>query len=177
MTARALLVLTLCGLLLASTASVAADVAPLAMLKLVQIASLRLDRLQTRLDRLVFGSNVYAYAAVDAVSQTQPGVLAIAGWAFGCGYSDARVVMVVDDIEVGGLPARVARPDVNAAYASACNVVGDTGAVGLVDMAVFEPGWLGNHTHTVKFRVYPPTWPTVVPFAMAESAPVTLTTW
>ena len=172
---KTLLVTVLIAML--SGAVLWADVAPLALLNLVRIVSVRVDSLQKRVDKLAFGSQVYAYASVDVVSEPQPGVVAIQGWAIGCGYNDARVVMVVDDIEVGGTPARVSRPDVVAAYASVCNIVGDVGAVGLVDMALFEPGFTGNHVHTFKWRVYPPSWPTVVPFAVAESAPVTFTTW
>lgn len=149
----------------------------LSLLWFLHVLSLRVDTLTARVDRQAFGAAVFACAHVDAVSEPLPGVVAVQGWGFGCGYEDSRVVAVVDDIELSNLAARVARPDVNAAYASVCNVQGQTGAVVMVDMSAFEPGFNSDHVHTFKLRVYPPSWPSVVPFAVADSPAVTFTTY
>jgi hypothetical protein len=40
----------------------------------------------------------------------------------------------------------------------------------LVDMTVFEPGFLSNHVHTVQIRVYPPAYVGLrYPFPMTKS--------
>jgi hypothetical protein len=154
----------------------AQTVAPLAMLKFVSTLSQRVDRLQRRADAAL---GTHAFANIDGVNQSETGVVHVVGWGLGCGYADARIVLVVDDVETANGVGRPARADVNAAYASTCNVIGNTGVDGLVDMAAFEPGFLSNHAHTMKIRVYPPAWTSVTnpPFAMAESAPVTFVSW
>lgn len=171
------------GALLGGGVTVAAQtVAPLALLNMIRVASLRIDGLLRRVDLMQLGplGNYGGHAWIDNVNEPQPGIVAVTGWAFGCGYDESRIVVVVDDIELSNVAARFPRLDVNAAFATTCNVVGNTGTQALVDMAAFEPGLNSDHRHTFKIRVYPPayTLQQSPPFQIVDSAPVVFyTAW
>ena len=131
------------------------QVAPLAMLSLLQTLSKRVDRLQARMDA---ADPAHAHAWVDGVQQPQPTndptLVFVLGWGFACNQ-DADVVVVVDDIEVPNVPGRNYRQDVRTAWQSPwCSVEEMPGVSALIDMAPFEPGMQGDHVHTFKIRVY-----------------------
>lgn len=135
-----------------------------ALLDLVRVLSQRLDTLTTRFDAEVDHKAVAWIDVVDEVAQNR---LLVQGWGFRCDQ-DARLVLVVDDVETNIIPQKVARPDVNEAYLPYCPVEARPGGNMAIDLTPFEPGTKANHRHVLKFRIY--DWQNL----MTDSLPMTI---
>jgi len=144
---------------------------PLTMLRMLFVLQQQVDAIQRRQDGT---GDLRMRLNIDTAYESSPGVVFVNGWVFACEDPDARVVVVVDGVQSvqsgPGSVYRYLRSDVNAAYEGFCFVPMHVGVTSLVDMAVFQPGWIGNHQHTIKLRLYDSTG------RMAESNTVTVTT-
>lgn len=106
------------------------------------------------------------HATLDRVDVAPGHVVHAAGWAFACGEDLAVWTLIIDahpvDAPAVTVIARVPRPDVTAAYASACVPDGPAG----VHLEA-RPGVLSPGSHTATLRVVS------VSGAIAESQPLT----
>jgi len=124
------------------------------LLKVIETLSQRVDTLQARLD----GPVTNAAAWVDSAGVRYDGKIEIVGWAVVCNEPHARVVLVVDDIEV---PAemfaigRSQRLDVQAFQSQSCQLTAFGGVSGLVDWTMFAPASnIKDREHTATIRIY-----------------------
>ena len=152
MTVRRVLV---AALLLAFAVPLSAQGGPLTLLRMLFVLQRQVDALQARQDG---DGDLRMRLNLESAYFAAPGTVAVTGWAFACDDPAATVTVVIDGVQtvqsgVGGT-SRYPRTDVAAAYAGLCLVPSASGVFTPVAMDVFEPGWAGNHQHTVRLRIY-----------------------
>ena len=125
-----------------------------ALLKVIDTLSQRVDALQARLDGPVTG----AAAWVDSAQVRYDGKIEIIGWAVVCNEPHARVVLVIDNMEVPvGMFAmsRPERKDVQAFQSPSCQLTANGGVDAVVDWTMLAPDpEAKDRTHTAKIRIY-----------------------
>ena len=149
---RSLIVATLVALVVMP---LAAQGGPLTVLRMLFVLQQQVDALQREHDG---PGELDMRVHLDSVFVTSPGVITVNGWAFSCMDPQAKVVVEVDGLQsVQFSPSgvwRYLRGDVNLAYAGLCPMPVHVGVLALVDLSVFEPGWNGDHQHSVRLRLY-----------------------
>lgn len=128
------------------------------LLNVIKTLSQRVDALQARLD--VAAGGVASGVFIETIEvRDYDQKISLGGWAFACNEPDARVVFVVDDVEVPPgffAQARPERPDLTAYSSPGCAIGLHSGVNGLIDWTVFKPA-PSRHPdleHTVKIRIY-----------------------